>query len=99
MAVAASLHRGARRRLAGEIVRHDRRGAAQKRERVRRHPPVALGQKLGNAARVTFREDGDGVPIERPVQIGVKLARSARPKRLALLQSFRAARHPIAHQR
>ena len=43
MTVAAGLHRSACGRLLREIARHYRRRAAQKRERVLRHPLVALG--------------------------------------------------------
>jgi hypothetical protein len=98
MTIAAGLNRRARYRLPREIVRHDRRCAAQKGECVVRHPPVALRQKLRQPMLVALREQGDGVPFERSMQIGVKFTRRARPEPLTQFKSLCAVQEPSGHR-
>ena len=98
MTIAAGLNRRAHDRLTREIVRHHRSCAAQKGERVVRHPAVPLGQKLRQPMLVALREQGDGVSFERSMQIGVEFTRRARPKPFAQFESLCAVQEPSGHR-
>src|SRR5208282_3788089 len=47
---------------------------------------------------VALREQGDGVPIGRSMQIGVEFTRGARPEPLAQFESLCAVQEPSGHR-
>ena len=82
--VAAELGGDAGRRATGEIGGHDRRGAAEERERRGEHPAVADRDELGHPRRGLLLQDRDRVgPVGGGLPLGVAAAWSLAPRGLA----------------
>ena len=91
VAVAARLHVDAGGRHRGEIVRHQRRRAAQERERRADHASVADRHQFLQPAAVGGLEYRDGVASPaRRLPFGVALARNPLAEGLAKREPFRS---------
>jgi hypothetical protein len=88
--IAAGLHTESGGGRAREVGGHNRRGAAQKRERRLLHAPVADRQQLGDAVLIKLAKDRDRVgAIDRGLPFPVTAARH-------LLAQGAAGHHPCS---